>query len=221
MQIEAILKRPTRDSRTSAVFVDYARAFDSFDHGWIMGALQKLGVDEGLRCWIGSFLSNRSAAVRFDNTYPSPVNVPSGAPKGSVLGPILFIEAIGSLSERLNAIPFLHHGFFADDLSILCQHTDRSLIQSTLQSGFGSISKWLGEHFMELSAPKTQYTFFGMRNPSSLYLKVNGIRIKESPNPKVLGVTLQPIKGTSTHMRDVLKPLRMQLAKLGAGASPQ
>eukprot|EP00796_Vickermania_ingenoplastis_P012730 gene12730-8679_t len=221
VQIEALLMRPTQSSRTAAVFVDYARAFDSVDHGCILDALRRLRVNNEMQRWIGSFLSTRTARVRVNNTLSSAVAMTCGVPQGSVLGPILFIIVMDSLNARLNDIPGLHHGFFADDLSLLCQDSDRSTIQTTLQRGLDCVAEWSAQHYMELSASKTQYTFFGVKNPASLTLKVNGHLLKNVATPKVLGCTFQPHKGSTVHVREMVKSLRLQLARLRAVSSPE
>lgn len=50
VQITTTMKRPTQDSRTAAAFVDYARVFDSVDHGRITVSLQSLGVNPAFQC---------------------------------------------------------------------------------------------------------------------------------------------------------------------------
>lgn len=94
MQIEALRKKPTLESRTAAVFVDYAHAFDSVDHGRIMLALQSLGVNPALQRWINAFLSHRSACVRANSIFSDTVPLTCGGPQGSVLGPLLLITVV-------------------------------------------------------------------------------------------------------------------------------
>lgn len=68
--------------------------------------------------WIGSLLQNHPTRVRVNNTLSVPVTLTCGVPKGSVLGPILFIVAMDSPSARPNHIPHPHHGFFVHDLPL-------------------------------------------------------------------------------------------------------
>jgi len=74
---------------------------------------------------------------------------------------------------------------------------------------------------MELSALKTQYTFWGSRQRNSFDLRVHGVPLKETTTPKVLGYTLQPNKGSFTHVREMLNVLRLKLAKIRAIGSPE
>ncbi|KAH8608542.1 putative Reverse transcriptase (RNA dependent DNA polymerase) [Trypanosoma vivax] len=103
----------------AAVFIDYACAFDSVDHGCIVRALVSFGVERHLVARIAGFLKGRTAQVRVSNTLSKDVSLTCGVPQASVLGPLLFIVTVDSLSKRHNCIPGLQHGFFADDLTIV------------------------------------------------------------------------------------------------------
>lgn len=74
---------------------------------------------------------------------------------------------------------------------------------------------------MELSATKTQYTFFGSWQRNSLDLRVHGVPLKETVTPKVIDYTLQPNKGSFTHVRELLKVLMFKLAKIRVIGSPE
>ncbi|CCD19268.1 hypothetical protein, conserved, partial [Trypanosoma vivax Y486] len=124
MQVTSCVRRSKDGEKTSAVFIDYARAFDSVDHGCIVKELLSFGVERHLEAWIAGFLKGRTAQVRMNNVLSEDISLTGGVPQGSVLGPLLFIVAVDSLSKRLNCIPGLQHGFFADDLTIVCTSAD-------------------------------------------------------------------------------------------------
>ncbi|KAH8619467.1 putative Reverse transcriptase (RNA dependent DNA polymerase) [Trypanosoma vivax] len=95
--------RPRKDGeKTAAVFIDYARAFDSANHGFIVDELLSFGVEKRLVAWIAGFLQERTAQVRVNNVPPEDISLTCGIPQGSVLGPLLFIVTVDSLSKRLN-----------------------------------------------------------------------------------------------------------------------
>ncbi|KAH8612823.1 putative Reverse transcriptase (RNA dependent DNA polymerase) [Trypanosoma vivax] len=100
-------------------------------------------------------------------------------PQVSVLGPLLFIVTVDSLSKRLNCIPGLKHGFFADDLTFVCTSAGLSEIQQTIQQRLDCITNWSAEYHMEVSAEKTEYMLFVARETNLLSLKVGETALKE------------------------------------------
>ncbi|KAH8612619.1 hypothetical protein ERJ75_000881400 [Trypanosoma vivax] len=123
------------------------------------------------------------------------------------------IRANCSLIERLNCIPGLQRGFFADDLTIVCTSADLGGIQKTIQQGLDCITNWLAE--------KVEYTLFGARETNLLSLKVGETVLKEERAPKLLGLTVQPHKGLSKHVLSMKGAPSTRLMQLGAVASPE
>ncbi|KAH8614742.1 putative Reverse transcriptase (RNA dependent DNA polymerase) [Trypanosoma vivax] len=133
MHVTSAVRRRKDGEKAAAVFIDYARAFDSVDHGCIVKELLSFGVERHLVLWIAGFLKGRTAKVRVNNVLSEDISLTCGVPQGSVLGPLLFTVTVDSLSERLDCIPGLQHGFFADDLTIVCTSADLGVIQQTIQ----------------------------------------------------------------------------------------
>ncbi|KAH8606632.1 hypothetical protein ERJ75_001494800 [Trypanosoma vivax] len=59
----------------AAVFVDYARPFDSVDHGCIAKGLLPFGVGKHLVAWIAGFLKGRTAKVRVNKVLSEDVGL--------------------------------------------------------------------------------------------------------------------------------------------------
>ncbi|ORC91296.1 Tbingi protein [Trypanosoma theileri] len=118
LHLRAALTRPTLDSRTGAVFVDYAKAFDTVDHDRIVSAMQEMELPPHIIRWSASFLKGRQAKVRVNSKSSPLVLFHRGVPQGTVLGPLMFIIVMNTLSKRLSQVPLLFHGFFADDLTL-------------------------------------------------------------------------------------------------------
>ncbi|CCD18592.1 hypothetical protein, conserved [Trypanosoma vivax Y486] len=145
MQVTGAVRRRKEGEKMAAVFVDYARAFDSVDHGCIVKELLSFGVEKHLVAWIARFLKERTAQVRVNNVLSKDIGLTGGVPQGSVLGPLLFIVPVDSLSRRLNCNPGLQHGFDAGDLTIVCTSALLSEIQQTIQQGLECITNWPAE----------------------------------------------------------------------------
>ncbi|KAG8344699.1 hypothetical protein TRVL_04480 [Trypanosoma vivax] len=125
------------------------------------------------------------------------------------------------MSKRLNCIPGLQHGFFADDLIIVCTSADLSEIQRTIQRGLDCITNWLGECCMEVSAMKTEHTLFGARETSLLSLKVGETVLKEARAPRPFGLTMQLHKVLSKHVMCMKAAAHTRLMQLRAVASAE
>ncbi|KAH8620290.1 putative Reverse transcriptase (RNA dependent DNA polymerase) [Trypanosoma vivax] len=203
MQVTNAVRQRKDGEKTAAVFIDYARAFDSVDHGCIVKELLSFGVEKHLVVWIAGFLKGRTAKVRANNVLSGDISLTCDVPQCSVLGPLLFIVTVDSLTKRLNCTPGLQHGFFADDLIIVRTSADLSEIQRTIQQGLDCITNRSAEYYMEVSAEKTEYTLFGARETSLLSLKVGETVLKEVRASKLLGLTMQPNNGLSRHALSV------------------
>ena len=70
---------------------DFGAAFDSVNHEALIFKLHQLGIGGSFLNILIEFLSNRKQRVVVDGLYGEWNNVFSGVPKGSVLGPLVFI----------------------------------------------------------------------------------------------------------------------------------
>ena len=71
--------------------IDFSAAFDRVNHPGILYKLCSVGVGGSVLSILTQFLSNRSQHVMVDGCRSKLVNVVSGVPQGSVLGPLLFL----------------------------------------------------------------------------------------------------------------------------------
>ena len=73
------------------VQIDFSAAFDRVNHQGILVKLCSVGVGGSVLSVLTQFLSNRSQYVVVDGCRKKLVNVVSGVPQGSILGPQLFL----------------------------------------------------------------------------------------------------------------------------------
>ena len=116
-----------------AIFFDFAEAFDKVPHKPLLHKLEAYGVCCELLQWINSFLTDRSFCVKVDQTLSSPATVHSGVPKGSVIGPLLFLVYINDLTDVISSRSLL----YADDFKIWTSDNP-----DVLQEDIISIKNW-------------------------------------------------------------------------------
>ena len=108
-----------------------------------MSKLAHYGIRGNILAWIRNFLIARSQAVVVDGQTSSPIDVTSGVPQGSVLGPLLFLLYINDLPE---SVTNLSSSLFDDD-SIISRNIkskdDTKLLQNDLNTLQELERKWV------------------------------------------------------------------------------
>ena len=117
---------------THAVFLDFAKAFDSVPHERLLLKLDHMGVRGELFRWMKAFLSNRQQRVLCNGCPSTWSRVVSGVPQGSILGPLLFLIYVNDIGDNLTS----HSRLFADDCVIYREISESSGC-STMQEDLG------------------------------------------------------------------------------------
>ena len=92
-----------KGTMTDILVLDFAKAFDKVNHSLLTHKLYQYGVQGQVLHWITDFLHDRRQAVVINGVRSDFVSVRSGVPRGSVLGPCLFLVYINDLPDTLTA----------------------------------------------------------------------------------------------------------------------
>ena len=196
-----------------AIFFDLQKAFDSVPHGPLIDKLISLNVPTVLVSWISSYLYNRKQQVGVCGVNSDPVNVTSGVPQGSVLGPLLFLIYI----DGLTSIP-LNGGslvIFADDLLLhkVIYCADDFL---ALQEDVDSLANWITVHHLTLNVRKCKSLLISRKHShlSGESVTVFGQVLEKVESYKYLGVLINSTLTWSDHISRVCSKARQQLGLL-------
>ena len=80
--------------------INFSAAFGRVNHLGILYKLCPVDIGGSVLSILTEFLSNRSQQVMMDGCRSKLVNVVSGVPQGSVLGPLLFLLYTSSILEN-------------------------------------------------------------------------------------------------------------------------
>ena len=92
------------------------------------------GITDSLLDWIRNFLTDRTQKVRIGSETSANIEVLSGIPQGSILGPILFTIFINDISDNIQS----DCKIFADDTKIYNVTKNKDTIQKDLDA----LSEW-------------------------------------------------------------------------------
>ena len=83
--------------------IDLSAAFDLVDPSVLCKKLEIYGLDHNAIQWIKSYMENRFQAVWIDHVFSDWININTGVPQGSILGPLFFILFANDLPDSVNS----------------------------------------------------------------------------------------------------------------------
>ncbi len=133
-----------RNMSTGAVFIDYAKAFDTVCHSKLLHKLEYCyGIAGNVLQWIKTFLLDRTQSVKVGAAFSSCRPVLSGVPQGTVFGPVLFLLYINDLADNIK--PPVSIKKFADDVTLYLSFSDsseRPVMQTSLEDACNWSEEW-------------------------------------------------------------------------------
>ena len=159
------------------------------------------------------FLVGRKQRVLVEGVFSSVVDVVSGVPQGSVLGPLLFLLYTGDLPCKLEN-PLVG---YADDSTILARvarPSCRPSVVASLNRDLVRVNDWCCEWGMSLNVSKTNALFVSRSRtlvPSFPNVVLNNCIIDPVNEVKILGVTIDEKLTFEKHLRSVARSASSRL----------
>ena len=202
---------------TVICFLDICKCFDCIDHSLLIEKLPQYGITGTELSWFESYLSSRKQTTKHNNTTSSFLNISTGVPQGSVLGPLLFLLFINDLCK----LPLYSEiALFADDTCIYLSGPNIDSIITRLQSDLDTISNWFLRNKLTINTQKSFAVVIGTGQKLSNIVKpfpslfLNKATLEYHSSAKYLGITIDSTLSWKEHIVDISTKIKPKLGAL-------
>ena len=200
-----------KEDNVIAFYSDFSKAFDRVPHRLLLEKCASFGVGGCFLEILHDYLSGREQFVRMKSCSSATLEVTSGAPQGSLLGPLIFCIFINNLPDLLKfSEPFI----FADNLNLLL--TGKADWQ--IQEDLNSIQHWVKTNKMDLAIGKCAELKIHHHSGD---LMLGTSQLHGADSIKVLGIFVTKDMTWSLHKSERFKKANKALYLLRRNVSPK
>ena len=200
---------------SGAAFIDLRKAFDTVNHELLLKKLSSLGCSNNSVKWFQSYLSDRSQRVFFKGASSSALNVCTGVPQGSILGPLLFSIYVndmpGSVTDGVIDM-------YADDTTLTVSGNDVREVEEKLSNGVTKVMEWIIANRLVVNLDKTAVMLIGSRAKlncaGDFNVTVCGNVLKRVKVAKCLGLLIDEELNWKDQVEKVTKTVQSKLCML-------
>uniref|UniRef100_A0A803TBP9 Reverse transcriptase domain-containing protein n=1 Tax=Anolis carolinensis TaxID=28377 RepID=A0A803TBP9_ANOCA len=190
--VDDLCRELDRGSVSLLVLLDLSAAFDTVDHGILLGSLARMGLGGTVLLWLRSFLEGRSQMVSLGDTCSVPQPLTCGVLQGSVLSPMLFNICMILLGEIIQSFGVQCH-LYADDVQ-LC-HSFPPVTKEAVQVlnwCLATVSDWMRANRLKLNSDKTEVLLVSRRAEQGIGLQpvLDRVTLSLKTQVRSLGVIL-------------------------------
>jgi hypothetical protein len=208
--LDTLYKELDNGESPISIFLDLSKAFDTIDHSILICKLKYYGFDNISLKLMENYLSERYQYVEFKDLKSELLNITTGVPQGSILGPLLFLIYSNDL-HRINSCfrPIM----YADDTTLCATLNNFNLSNNTISfnvnSELNKFNIWLKLNKLSLNCKKTSAMIFHMPNKIIDYpeLKINEVPITYVKEFNFLGIVINENLNWKSHVDFISKKI--------------
>uniref|UniRef100_A0A803U146 Reverse transcriptase domain-containing protein n=1 Tax=Anolis carolinensis TaxID=28377 RepID=A0A803U146_ANOCA len=190
--VDDLCRELDRGNVTLLVLLDISVAFDTIDHGILLGRLSGMGLGGTVLSWLRSFLEGRSQMVKLGDACSDPWPLSCGVPQGSILSPMLFNIYMKLLGEVIRSFGVGCH-LYADDAQLYYSFPPNSKEASrVLDECLAAVSIWMRRNKLKINPDKTEVLLVDRKPDRGIGWQpvLDGVTLPLKPQFRSLGVLL-------------------------------
>ena len=200
---------------TTAVFIDFKKAFDTVSHNILIQKLELHGVKGMNLKLMKNYLSNRRQCVIANNIKSTLRSISCGVPQGSILGPLLFLIYVNDMPKCVKQCTVQ---LYADDTVIYFSNKCHIHAKDVLQRDLDNLQVWCQKNKLTVNVKKTKSMIFGtarrIRSLGDLDLKMQNMSLSQVTSYKYLGVVLDQSLTYTQHLQKLSKSISHKIYML-------
>ena len=180
-------------------------AFDTVDHPLLLDQLYRIGIRGNAHRWMKSYLSERTQLVKVGKHTSMCVDLCSGVPRGSVLGPLLFSIYFLGLDDIFKRQQLQYH-MYADDTRCtlnspeISKFPQRLLATNRIALCTADVKTWMASHNLLIDEQKTEVV---VHRPVFVAIDVCCVVVTPKPSIRDIGVAIDDTMSMAVHARRV------------------
>uniref|UniRef100_A0A2S2NGF1 Reverse transcriptase domain-containing protein n=1 Tax=Schizaphis graminum TaxID=13262 RepID=A0A2S2NGF1_SCHGA len=187
--------------KTGMLSLDVHNAFNSAPWDKILEAMEAKKLPTYLCQLVDNYLWDRTLYTQHQSGTEVPVQLSSGVPQGSVLGPTLWNILYDDLL-RMRLPVGARYLAFTDDVAIIPQATDIIGLKNTLQTAAKTTRDWMQNIGLHLALHKTEMLVITKtRTHNELEIDIDGNVMLARKELKYLGIRLAQKVSFTAHVR--------------------
>jgi len=211
IKIQKVILEALNNRYLGGTFCDLRKAFDCVEHKILLAKMYQYGITgKGLKL-ITSYLQDKNQRVIISSRsklyYSEWESINQGGPRGSVLGPLLFLIYLNDRPQTLNVLadPVL----FADDTIMIVKLTEPWEFLHSIQRNIINADRWFKSNSLLLNMDKTHLLQFYTKIGQIMDLEVRyeNKQITAVNNIKFFGLLIDSSLSWKQHIDSIIPKL--------------
>ena len=191
----------------TAIFMDLSKAFDNLRFNILLDKLKYYGITGIPLMLIESYLTHRYQYVSYKNCESERLEIKTGIPQGSILGPLFFSILINDIVNSTDKINFL---MYADDTTLYFSLEDfeTQSREAAINTEINKVNTWLRLNKLSLNVEKTKCMLFHKRRtPPVINFSINNRDIDRVAQFTFLSIILDENLSWKNHINMISNKL--------------
>ena len=191
---------------------DLSSAFDTLEPSKLLAKLETAGISGVPLKWFGSYISDRTQSVLWNNNLSKPRSLYRGVPQGSILGPILFLAMIHDMPNYLIK-DTIHISSrvtgYADDTTVYIKSKNLEHLKDAMQNLADSMVNYCNTNGLILNGLKTQILTSARSN---IEIKVDMAVVSSAQTISILGLEYDTNFSTTPYLQKLAREANTRAA---------